>query len=72
MTEDGDKYKLEIFDLKSCDGGEYMVKLENSIGEITQKARLNVSSKLALQMSNQHFLRVSSYTNKIIYATNIT
>lgn len=46
MTEDGDKYKLEIFDLKACDGGEYLVKLENGIGETSQQARLNVSSKI--------------------------
>ncbi|XP_065224779.1 obscurin-like isoform X6 [Planococcus citri] len=44
MTEDGDKYKLEISDLKSIDAGVYSVKLENSIGETSQEAKLIISN----------------------------
>lgn len=45
MSEDGDKYKLEIVDLKACDGGVYEAKLTNRIGEASKQATLIVSSK---------------------------
>lgn len=51
MTEDGDKYKLEISDLKSIDAGVYSVKLENSIGEVSQQAKLLVSSKIIFDLA---------------------
>lgn len=45
MSEDGDKYKLDIVDAKVADEGEYKVKLVNSLGEDMKSAKLSVSRK---------------------------
>ena len=45
MTEEGDKYKIEIVDLRACDGGVYKAQLTNSVGEASKEATLVVSSK---------------------------
>lgn len=44
MAQDGNRYKLELMDLKSADAGTYTVKLENSIGDISKSTQLNISS----------------------------
>lgn len=44
MTENGDKYKLQILDLKVCDGGVYTAKLVNSVGDTSEQTKLIVSS----------------------------
>jgi len=45
MSENGDKYKLQICDLKAGDAGVYSAKLVNSVGETSKEAKLIVQSK---------------------------
>lgn len=45
MSEDGDKYKIKICDLKASDAGVYSAKLVNCVGEASKEAKLIVQSK---------------------------
>lgn len=45
ITEDGNKYKLEIAEVKLGDQGTYQVVVKNKLGEKAQQAVLDVSRK---------------------------
>lgn len=44
MSENGDRYKLQICDLKAIDAGVYSAKLINCVGETSKEAKLIVQS----------------------------
>lgn len=46
ITEEGDKYKIDITDVKMEDKGEYKVIIKNKIGEKSKQAVLSVTRKL--------------------------
>ena len=45
IVEDGNKYKLDITEVKLGDEGEYKVIIKNKLGEKAQQAILSVSRK---------------------------
>lgn len=45
ITEDGNKYTLEIKKLKLDDAGLYKCKLSNRLGEKVESGKLSVASK---------------------------
>lgn len=45
IVEDGDKYRLDITDVKMEDKGEYKVIIKNKLGEKTKQGVLSVSCK---------------------------
>lgn len=46
IVEDGNKYKLDITEVKLGDEGEYKVIIKNKLGEKAQQAVLSVSRKM--------------------------
>lgn len=46
IVEDGNKYKLEIAEVKLSDKGNYRVIIKNKLGEKEQQAVLDVSREL--------------------------
>lgn len=46
ITENGNKYKLEILDTKLEDAGSYKVVVKNKLGEKFQTGDLSVTRKL--------------------------
>ena len=45
ITDEGETYRLELLDLVMDDGGVYSVKISNRLGEKSQQAKLELTSK---------------------------